>query len=248
MLMGLVIKLLDGGFFQGSVHALDLSVGPGMVDLGQAVLDAICHADAVEDVLEGVAVPLVVAELDAVVGEDRVDRVRYGCDQVAQELSGFHLAGRTVQFGIDELRGAVDSHEQAQLAFFGADLGDVHMKITDRIGLELLLPGGLVAFDLRQAANAVPLQAAMQGRSGQRGDRGLKRIKTVVQRKQRVLAEGNNKSFLFRAKNGGARLAGAHPRILGRLPLPPLRNCLRVDAIPGRQTVQALSSFAVPFD
>ncbi len=161
VLMGLVIELLDGGFFQGAVHAFDLAVGPGMVDPGEAVLDAVGHADAVEDVLEGVAVPLVVAELDAVVGEDGMDLVRHSCNQVAQELSGLHLASRRMQLGVDELRGAVDGHEQPQLALFSADFGDVHMKVPDRIGLELLLLRGIVAFDLRQAADAVPLQTAM---------------------------------------------------------------------------------------
>jgi len=29
VLVGLVVKILDGGFFEGSVHAFDLAVGPG---------------------------------------------------------------------------------------------------------------------------------------------------------------------------------------------------------------------------
>lgn len=109
------------------------------------------HADAVEDVRAGVAVPLMVTELDAVVSEHDVQLVGHSRDQVTQELGGFHLAGRGVQLGIDELRGAVDGDEQTQLALFGAYLGDVHMKIPDRIRLELLLLCGLVAFDLGQA-------------------------------------------------------------------------------------------------
>jgi hypothetical protein len=41
-------------------------------------------------------------------------------------------------------------------------LSDVDMEVADRIGLELLL-SGLVARHLGQAADAMPLQAAMQG-------------------------------------------------------------------------------------
>ena len=87
MLVGLVIELLDSGFLQSAVHAFDLAVGPGVVDFGQHVLDGVLQADAVEDVREGVAVPLVVAELVTVVGEHGVQLVGHGSDQVAKELA-----------------------------------------------------------------------------------------------------------------------------------------------------------------
>ncbi len=41
--------------------------------MAKAVFDAVGHADSVEDAREGIAVALVVADLDAIVGEDRVD-------------------------------------------------------------------------------------------------------------------------------------------------------------------------------
>ena len=75
-----------------------------------------------------------------------------------------------MQLDEGELGGAVDGDEQVELAFGGSHLGDVDMEVADRIGLELLL-GGLVAFDLRQAADAVALQAAMQRRARQMRDR-----------------------------------------------------------------------------
>jgi hypothetical protein len=49
-----------------------------------------------------------------------------------------------------------------QLTLFGADLGDVDVEIAERVALEGLL-GGLVAGDLGQPADAVPLEAAVQG-------------------------------------------------------------------------------------
>ncbi len=34
--------VLDDGFLDGALHAFDLAVGPGMLRLGEAVLDAVC--------------------------------------------------------------------------------------------------------------------------------------------------------------------------------------------------------------
>ena len=35
-----IIVGADGGVFEGAVHALDLTIGPGMIGLGQTVFDA----------------------------------------------------------------------------------------------------------------------------------------------------------------------------------------------------------------
>ena len=48
----------------------------------------------------------------------------------------------------------------------GPNFGDVDMEVADRIGLELALRRRF-AFDLRQARDAVALQAAMQRRARQ---------------------------------------------------------------------------------
>ena len=39
LLVGLVVIAPNGGFLEGAVHPLDLTVGPGMVRLSEAVLD-----------------------------------------------------------------------------------------------------------------------------------------------------------------------------------------------------------------
>ena len=62
--------------------------------------------------------------------------------------------------------------------------------------LELLL-GRLGALHIRQALNPVTLQAAMQRRARQVRDRGLEGIKAVIQRQERVPAEGNNDGLLI---------------------------------------------------
>lgn len=123
------------------------------------MLDAVFPAGAPEDVLHGRAVLLAVFELD--VGEGRVDFVGNRRDEVAQELGCDHLGGPLLQFDIGELARLIDGHEELQLAFSRLHLGDVDVEVADRIGLELLL-GWFVAFDFRQAGNAVALQATMQ--------------------------------------------------------------------------------------
>ena len=77
--MVIVVEALDGGVLDHAVHPLDLTAprensppdcflvlaAPGVLDLGQPVVDLMLAADAVEDVLEGIDLPVVVGELDA---------------------------------------------------------------------------------------------------------------------------------------------------------------------------------------
>ena len=87
-------------------------------------------------------------------------------------LGRFHLARARHELREGELAGAVDGHEQRELALLGADLSDVDVHVADRVAGEALL-GGLVAVDLGPAADGVPFQAAMQRGPGQVRDRGL---------------------------------------------------------------------------
>ena len=50
LVMAVVVIAFDGGFFGGAVHALNLAVGPGMIDLGEAMFDAILAASHVKHV------------------------------------------------------------------------------------------------------------------------------------------------------------------------------------------------------
>ena len=62
---------------------LDLAIRPGVLDLGQPVVDLMLAADPVADVLAGMNVPIVVGELAAVIGQHDVDAVRHSGGQVA---------------------------------------------------------------------------------------------------------------------------------------------------------------------
>src|SRR5712691_8250276 len=48
LVVGVVEVAFDGGVLDGSVHALDLAVGPGMVGLGKPLFDSMEVAGAVE--------------------------------------------------------------------------------------------------------------------------------------------------------------------------------------------------------
>ena len=90
LIMAVVVVAFDGRVLDGSVHPFDLTVGPGMVDLGEAVLDVVlatAHGEHVRHIASSRAggVARRIPELDAVVGQDRVDLVRHGCDQGGQE-------------------------------------------------------------------------------------------------------------------------------------------------------------------
>ena len=66
LVMALVMEAFDGRLLDGAVHPLDLSVGPRVVRLGEAVFDVVCLADHVEAHLArpgGVAVARLLGEL-----------------------------------------------------------------------------------------------------------------------------------------------------------------------------------------
>lgn len=57
----------------------------------------------------------------------------------ALPLAGDGASGAFVQFDEGELRCPVDRHKHMQLAFFGANLCDVDVKVADRIAFEFPL-------------------------------------------------------------------------------------------------------------
>lgn len=142
-----VVEAFHGRVLYGSVHAFNLAIGPGVFDLGQPMLNLMFAADAIKDVLECVNMPVMIGELNAVIGEDDVEPVGHGSDQVAQERSSGHLPGFWMQLDIDELRCPINGDEHVEFAFSRLHFRDVDVKIPERVGFELLLRR-LVAIDL----------------------------------------------------------------------------------------------------
>ena len=86
--MVFVLVAFDGGIFNGSVHPFDLAICPGVPDFREPMLNIVLttHVKHVGHV--GCSWPIFIArweiELDAIVSENNVDLVGYGCNE------GFH--------------------------------------------------------------------------------------------------------------------------------------------------------------
>ncbi len=73
LIVGFVVEAPYSRVLDCSVHSLDLTIGPRVVGLGQAVLYPVCFADHVETHwpgIDGVAIPGLLCELNAVVTDD----------------------------------------------------------------------------------------------------------------------------------------------------------------------------------
>ena len=100
-------------------------------------------------------------ELDPIVGENRMDLLGDSRDQSFEEGRGGGPSRLPDQLHEGELAGAIDGDVEVELAFSSLEFSDVDVEITDRISLELFLRR-LAAFDLRQSADGVALETAMQ--------------------------------------------------------------------------------------
>ena len=90
-----------------------------------------------------------------------MDPAGHGGDQVAQDRGGGHFPGLLLRVAASEPGGAVDSDEEIQLALSGLNLGDINVKVAERVGLEVLRRE-LVALPLGQSRDVMTLQAAVQ--------------------------------------------------------------------------------------
>src|SRR5258708_25237446 len=244
LFVGVIEEAFDGGFLDGAVHAFDLSVGPGMVGLGQTVADAMTKTGAIE----GVSTPSCrkpstilrqIGELDSVVGEHSVDAIGNCPNECFEEGCGRLHIGLFKEFDHSELRGPVDGHEEVEFAFGRSHFRQIDMEEADRIAVELL-PPGLVAFHLGRPADAMAFQPTVMRRSGQARDRGLQGVEAVVQRQERVLAKRDDDGLLLHRQNRRPRHGWPSPAIRGRVAPPPLSDSLLVDAMPPRQRPQTL--------
>jgi hypothetical protein len=252
LVMAFVVVTLDGGLLEGPVHAFDLSVGPRVARLGQTVIDVVLGTRILEgvraeeftavhggpDIGGGRADVSGCGEVGAVVGQDGVDLVGHRLDEGVEEVAGNLPGGFLMQLGESELRGPVDGDEKVELALLGADLGDVDVEIAERIVLELLLVG-LVAGDVGQARDAVPLEAAVQRRARQMRNGRLQGIQAVVEWQQRVSTKSHDDGLVLERKH--SRLCLFRPRRLvrDRGSLPPLGDRLLVDAVAPSKNPQA---------
>jgi hypothetical protein len=166
LVVGVVEVSLDSRVLDGSVHALDLPVGPGMVGLSESVFDSMDITGAIEGMAaksHGWPLPVLrqVGELDSVVGEYGVDAIRNCFDERFEEHRGVPRICFFDEFDHSEPRRSIDGHKQAEFTFGGSHLSQVDVEEADRIGVELL-PSRRVVLDFGQAADAVTLQTTMK--------------------------------------------------------------------------------------
>ena len=175
LVVGVVVEPPDGSVLDGAVRAFDLAIGPRMLWLGQPVIDVgegtgvfesvssegLLARDHLADLGWGPGFALGIGEVDAVVGQHRMDLVGYRLDEGAQEVGCGARGCFDVQRSEGELAGAVDGDEEVELAFGGLHFGDVDMEEADGIGFESL-PDRLVSLDLGESTDAMALKTAMQ--------------------------------------------------------------------------------------
>lgn len=153
--VGLVVEAFDGGFLKGSVHALDLAIGPGVLGLGEAVVDVGFGAGELKGVgaeefsplerqldLRSGGTPIAGrSEMHSVISEHGMDLVRHSLEKRIQEVGRNPLSGLLMHLHENELGSAVDGDQKIELALLRAHLRDIDMEVADRIGFELLAPG-----------------------------------------------------------------------------------------------------------
>lgn len=83
LLVSIVDKAINRRFFEGTVHASNLSVRPGMIRFCQPMLDPMLLTDTVEQQFECVFITCTICKLDTIIGEYRVDFVGNSSNQVA---------------------------------------------------------------------------------------------------------------------------------------------------------------------
>ena len=114
LFMCAVVVSLDGGLFDGSVHAFHLAVSPGVIDFSESVFNVMFLANTVKEVPPYWLVLFAVGKLGAVIGQEGVYLVRQGRNDISQELHRGHLLFIRVSFGIGQLAGAVNGHKELQ--------------------------------------------------------------------------------------------------------------------------------------
>lgn len=100
-------------------------------------------------------------ELDTVIGEDGVDAIGDGLEQMFEEFPRGLAIRLFHELGHGKLAGPVNADEEIELSLHRLNLGNVDMEEANGVSFETL-PLWFVALDIRQARDAMPLKASMQ--------------------------------------------------------------------------------------
>ena len=123
-----IVVSLNGRVLDRAVHSLDLTVGPRMIDLGEAMRDSVLSASHAEHMCcigrsRTVRVSRRQTKLNAVVGENRMDFIRDNFNERDEESRRLDAIGLFDKLREGELRGAVYGHEKIEFSFRRLHLG-----------------------------------------------------------------------------------------------------------------------------
>ena len=107
---GLVMVALEGGFFEGAVHALVLAIGPWGYRSGQSALPAVFPTDTVKTVPARQELVRLGRELYPIVGQYGQQFIGRLVEHTSQKISRHYPFGAWIQFGKSCFAGAVDGH------------------------------------------------------------------------------------------------------------------------------------------
>jgi hypothetical protein len=129
-----------------------------------------------------------------------MDLIGEGGHDLAQEGSTVGLGVGVEESDVGELRDLVDDEEHEELTFGQTQLADVYVDIADP-GLGKALSLGGLLLTLRQAGDAVPLQAAVQGTARESWDHLAQAAQDIVQRQQATAAQRDDDRLLGLGEN-----------------------------------------------
>ena len=116
LLMAIVMIAFNGCVLDGPIHSLDLAIGPGMLDLGEPVLNAMFKANPIKDMLEGEALLLLIGKLNAVVRQHNMNGIGNVSNEITQKLRGQHFTCLRMNFDVDKLAGSINGNKEIELA------------------------------------------------------------------------------------------------------------------------------------
>lgn len=100
-------------------------------------------------------------ELNAVIGENRVDFARYSHHRIERKLPRYGGCCLFMKFDEREFRGSINGDEEVMLTLLRANVSNADVEVADWAALELSLRR-FVAINIRYSANPVPLQTPVQ--------------------------------------------------------------------------------------
>ena len=110
-MVALVVVALDGGFFQGTVHVLDLVVSPRIRRFGQPMFHAVFLANTVKTVATGQVLVRLGCELYPIVRQHGMHFIERFVQHALQKRGRDDPFGPRMEFSKRHFTGAVDGHE-----------------------------------------------------------------------------------------------------------------------------------------